>query len=49
MNKKHVLGQVMAEGKVEEHNLEYQELFNEYLLIFEGKLEEFIGTEKSPR
>lgn len=35
--------QVMAEGKSEEHSLEYQELFNEYLLIFEGKLEEFIG------
>ena len=33
----------MAEGKSEEHSLEYQELFNEYLLIFEGKLEEFIG------
>lgn len=33
----------MAEGKTEEHALEYQELFNEYLQIFEGKLEEFIG------
>lgn len=33
----------MAEGKSEEHSLEYQELFNEYLLMFEGKLEEFIG------
>lgn len=38
-----LLLQVMAEGKSEEHSLEYQELFNEYLLIFEGKLEEFIG------
>lgn len=34
----------MAEGRSEEHALEYQELFNEYLLIFEGKLEEFIGV-----
>lgn len=33
----------MAEGRSEEHSLEYQELFNEYLLMFEGKLEEFIG------
>lgn len=33
----------MAEGKSEEHSLEYQELFSEYLLMFEGKLEEFIG------
>lgn len=38
-----LLLQVMAEGKSEEHALEYQELFNEYLLMFEGKLEEFIG------
>lgn len=36
----------MAEGKSEEHSLEYQELFNEYLLIFEGKLEDFIGQHK---
>lgn len=36
----------MAEGKTEEHSLEYQELFNEYLLIFEGKLEDFIGKAK---
>ena len=33
----------MAAGESEEHSLEYQELFNEYLLMFEGKLEEFIG------
>ncbi|CAM9137626.1 unnamed protein product, partial [Sphacelaria rigidula] len=39
--------EVMAEGKTEEHSLEYQELFNEYLLIFEGKLEEFIEKERS--
>lgn len=40
--------QIMAEGKSEEHSLEYQELFNEYLLIFEGKLEEFIGQPQMP-
>ncbi|CAM9292062.1 unnamed protein product [Ectocarpus sp. 8 AP-2014] len=39
--------EVMADGKSEEHALEYQELFNEYLLIFEGKLEEFIEREGS--
>ncbi|CAM9976418.1 unnamed protein product [Pylaiella littoralis] len=39
--------EVMAAGKSEEHSLEYQELFNEYLLIFEGKLEEFIEKEGS--
>ncbi|CAM9230055.1 unnamed protein product [Scytosiphon promiscuus] len=39
--------EVMAEGRSEEHALEYQELFNEYLLIFEGKLEEFIDSEGS--
>lgn len=39
--------QVMSDGKSEEHALEYQELFNEYLLIFEGKLEEFIGKSTS--
>lgn len=38
-----LLLQIMAEGRSEEHSLEYQELFNEYLLMFEGKLEEFIG------
>lgn len=36
------LMQDMARGS-EEHSLEFQELFNEYLVIFEGKLEEFIG------
>lgn len=39
----------MAEGKSEEHSLEYQELFNEYLLMFEGKLEEFIGESRCGR
>lgn len=41
-----LLLQVMAEGASEEHSLEYQELFNEYLLMFEGKLEEFIGESR---
>ncbi|CAM9406241.1 unnamed protein product [Discosporangium mesarthrocarpum] len=39
--------EIMAEGKTEEHDLEYQELFNEYLQMFEGSLEDFIEREGS--
>jgi hypothetical protein len=39
--------EVMAEGKTDEHDLVYQELFNEYLALFEGTLEDFLEGEGS--
>ena len=39
--------EVIAEGKTEEHDLLYQELFNEYLGIFEGTLEDYLASQGS--